>query len=547
MKSFAKSNGRLAFLPLLFFLIIAIAPSMRAEIKAGKAELIIVFILDGLRPDCINQQDTPTLYFLRENGVEFTNSHSVFPTVTRVNSAALATGAYPGSNGIVSNSMYIPAIQPNRSFSTGDYLNLIKLDQISGGRLLFTPTLSDRLYQQGLKYVVISSGSSGSAYLLNPQAAQGAGVLINGYFKPDSLVAFPAKVNEDILSRFGPAPPKRGSKQSNNACVDWTEKVLMEYVLPELKPDVIYNWLTEPDHIQHSTGVGSPQSVEAIGNDDRNIGLILEKLKSLGLYEKTDIFVVSDHGFSLVNYRVNVAQELIGAGLKSAPESDDVVIASSGQSVLLHIKNHDAERIENIVRYLQKQQWCGVVFTSGRKNRIPKEREAADFHQGWVAGTFSLELIHEHNRERGPDILLTFPWSSKKNVFGYAGTDYSSTGGKTGPASGNGSGHGSMSPWVVRNTMLAWGVDFKQGATVRTPSSNVDVAPTILALKGIKTKNRMDGRVLAEALQGGPDEEKVSATTILYSTETKDSQYKAIIQVTQTDNQRYIDKSWRIQ
>ena len=38
--------------------------------------------------------------------------------------------------------------------------------------------------------------------------------------------------------------------------------------------------------------------------------------------------------------------------------------------------------------------------------------------------------------------------------------------------------HGSMSPWTIRNTCFAWGVDFKRGATVRTPVSNVDITPT---------------------------------------------------------------------
>ena len=36
--------------------------------------------------------------------------------------------------------------------------------------------------------------------------------------------------------------------------------MLREYVLPELAPDVVINWLTEPDHSQHTLGVGSPSA-----------------------------------------------------------------------------------------------------------------------------------------------------------------------------------------------------------------------------------------------------------------------------------------------
>jgi arylsulfatase A-like enzyme len=73
--------------------------------------------------------------------------------------------------------------------------------------------------------------------------------------------------------------------------------------------------------------------------------------------------------------------------------------------------------------------------------------------------------------------------------------------------------HGSMSPWNVRNTCLAWGVDMKRGATVRAPSGNVDVAPTILHLLGLDDRTGVDGRVLTEALLDGPDPDKVVVQT----------------------------------
>ena len=57
---------------------------------------VIVFVVDGLRPDAITAEGTPTLFRLRAEGVDFTNSHSVFPTVTRVNAAALGDGDASG-------------------------------------------------------------------------------------------------------------------------------------------------------------------------------------------------------------------------------------------------------------------------------------------------------------------------------------------------------------------------------------------------------------------------------------------------------------------
>ena len=520
-----------------------------AQATPGGARLTLVYVLDGLRPDLITPELTPTLHRLRTEGVNFTNTHASFPTVTRVNGPAISTGTYPGTNGLVSNSMYVPAVDPTGDFSTGEIENLFKLDEVSGGRLLFVKGLGERLHGHGQLVAAVSSGTTGSALLLNHRAPQGIGVLINGYFNPGVLAAYPPEVSAAVLSRFGPPPAKIAPAL---ATVDWHQRVFREYVIPDLQPSVIFNWLTEPDGSHHSFGVGSPQALSAIRNDDRNIGLDLEKLQELGLLNQTNIFVVSDHGFGVRVFNVNVDQELINAGLKASATSDDVVSASSSQTLLLHVKNRDPGKIRRVVEFLQAQPWLGAIFTAakdpkqkshGHDKRDRKHAKEVDPY-GWVDGTFSLELIHNANDERGADIIITFPWTSQKNAFGYSGTDYSVGGGTTGPRTGNASDHGSMSPWTVRNTFLAWGADFKQGVTVRVPVGNVDIVPTILAIKGIEGGDELDGRVLREALKGGPDEEQVEIETKTYRTETRG--YKAVIQVTETGHQRYIDKSWRV-
>jgi hypothetical protein len=94
-------------------------------------------LVDGLRPDSINPQDTPTLDRLKREGVFYLNSHCVFPTVTRVNAASISTGSYPSRHGLVSNSMFYAGVYPNRAFNTGDWRELLKLAESSGGRLIF--------------------------------------------------------------------------------------------------------------------------------------------------------------------------------------------------------------------------------------------------------------------------------------------------------------------------------------------------------------------------------------------------------------------------
>jgi len=491
---------------------------------------VVVFVVDGLRPDAITAEDTPTLMRLRAEGVDFTNSHAVFPTVTRVNAAAIATGTQPGTNGIVGNRMYVPAVDRHRAFDTGNFRNLLRLDEVSGGRLVLTRTLAERLHAHGLSMAGVSSGSTGSAFLLNPRAPSGVGTLVNGYFDPGKTVAYPPDLSAAILAKFGPAPVKKSAGRYDEV-VAWTQRVLREYVLPEVGPAVVINWLTEPDHSQHDAGVGSPSAREALRHDDREIARVLTTLDELGLTASTDVFVISDHGFSTNTAGVDVARALIDAGLKASPDSGDVVLASSGQAVGLHVAGHDAERMASIARFLQSRDWGGVVFTAGR---------AAGEPRGVVEGTFSLELIHAANDERGPDLLFTFPWTSEPTSFGVRGTDLANV---SGGAKLYASDHGSMSPWNVRNTFLAWGVDFKKRTIVRVPVGNVDVTPTILALLGIAEHDGLDGRVLAEALEGGPDEERLAVETRVHTVEA--GAYRAAVQVSTVDGCRYVDKSWR--
>ena len=478
------------------------------------ARLTLVFVVDGLRPDAINDADTPTLHRLRADGVSFAASHATFPTVTRVNAATLATGAHPRGHGILGNQMYVPAVEPRRAFSNDDWRNLVAVERATGG-VVGVPTLAERLAAAGGRLAAVSSGSTGSAFLLNPRAHAGVGVLVNGYFAPET-VAFPEDVNAAILARFGPPPRKGGRAESFDPAVDWTQTVLRDYVLPTLRPDVVLNWITEPDHTQHALGAGSPEARASIRNADRHIGLILEHAGT----EATNVFVASDHGFSLNTGTVDVVRELVDAGLKAAPDSDDVVAASSGQAMGLHVRAR--EHVPKIVAFLQARPWIGVIFTAG----------------GAVEGTFPLALIHV-DHPAAPDILFTFPWTSSRNAFGVPGTDVGDARSKVT------SDHGSLSPWTIRNTLLAWGPAFKRGVVVRTPAGNVDVAPTILALHGMDTTG-VDGRVLREAFAEGPDEEQVPVETRVHAAEAGAGRYRAVLQTSEADGRRYVDKGWRV-
>ena len=84
-------------------------PFVSAQKKPTRvhARNIVIFVFDGLRAGSVNAVDSPTMFWIRNHGVSFANSHSLFPTFTTANASAIATGHYLGDTGDYSNQIYI--------------------------------------------------------------------------------------------------------------------------------------------------------------------------------------------------------------------------------------------------------------------------------------------------------------------------------------------------------------------------------------------------------------------------------------------------------
>src|SRR6267378_5581188 len=81
-----------------------------AEGPIRRGEHVVVVVWDGMRPDFVNETNTPTLYQLAREGVFFQNHHAVYLCSTEVNGTAIATGCYPNRSGILANREYRPTI-----------------------------------------------------------------------------------------------------------------------------------------------------------------------------------------------------------------------------------------------------------------------------------------------------------------------------------------------------------------------------------------------------------------------------------------------------
>lgn len=454
--------------------------------RGPKADSALVIVLDGLRPDYVTPSLMPNLHAMAERGVFFEDHHSVFPTVTRVNASSIATGAYPATHGLMGNTVFFPEVS-KEGLSASDYRNLDKVAAAMNGNLLTTKSLGEILDENGRKLLVASSGSTGSALLLNHKAL-GGGVINVGLVRPDSL-----KKRVDAV--LGPVPEDAKPNIARNR---WAVDAYLKLGLDEIKPDVTLMWLSDPDTTAHTFGMGAPQTDEALRKVDEEIGRILSTLRDRGLSERTNLLVTSDHGFSTHVGGGDLVKLLIENGFKQSADSDDVVVVQGG----IYLKTKDREKVRRIAELLLRQDWVGAVFTESPRPGHP---------EGFVPGTLSFQSIAWHH-DRRADLLVAPNWGDGKNARGYAGTT----------RVGGVAGHGSTSPHDVRATLIAAGPDFKSSERSSVPTSNVDIAPTVLHLLGIEPPHEMDGRVIREALRGGPSPDEVKVARRVYISERED-------------------------
>lgn len=432
-----------------------------SQINTTDLKTLIVFF-DGLRPDYITAENMPNVYAFSKKAAYGKQHHSVFPTVTRVNAASYATGSYPGTHGLMGNSVYFPQIDKTKALNTGNASEIDEITKATDNHVLTAASLGELMQLSGSSMMVFSSGTTGQALMQNHKISGGA-VINPSMIRPESM-------KEKVMTEIG-------SVQAVGGKHEWIANALMKYGLQLDGPKVSAIWFGDPDGTAHRDGIGSATAMAAIKNVDEQFGRIIMDLENKGLDHNFNIIISSDHGFVTDIGKVGLSEFLIKQGLKKDETSDDVILAGGA----VYVKDHNADLIKKIVTALQQEEWVGGIFTRSKK--------AGDTH-GWVPGTLSFDAIHWAHPERSSDILVDVSWNDDKNAAGYAGSSFA-----RGVA-----GHGGFSPYEVHIPLLAYGPSFKKAFESNLPTSNVDLVPTILYLHKIDIPKQMDGRVMYELL-----------------------------------------------
>ena len=537
-----------------------------APAQDRKPHNVILFVPDGLRALSVTEASAPTMAAVRDRGVNFRNSHSIFPTFTMANASGLASGHYLGDTGTFSNTIFTgyPVAAANDSvapFIENDAI-LGDLDAHFGGDFVDEETILHAARARGFATAAIgklgptlmfdhTERGGERTIIVDDATGSAAGIPLSGEIK-DRLAAAGLPLAAPGRGDNG----KPGNFQTPGALVPNTVQqgyfadVASKVVLPLFKarnaPFVLVFWSRDPDGTQHnqgdslnavSPGINGPTSAAAIRNADDNLKQLLDALQELGLAADTDIVIAADHGFSTISKESSTSPAARGAyadvpkgflppgflaidiakglGLplfdpdaKNAPVGDNAYPKTRGNGVIGEDPAHPTVVVA-------ANGGSDLVYVPGKDRALTERVVEILLAQDYVSGLFV------------DDELGAVPGAlplSAINLKGDAVTPRPtvvvnfrsySTGceqpvlcavevADTGLQQGQGM-HGSFSRADTMNFMAAAGPDFKAAFADDAPVSNADIGRTLAHVLGldIPSHGTLLGRVVEEALPGG--------------------------------------------
>jgi len=227
-----------------------------AQHPVPSAPIVILISFDGWRADYIERVSAPNLKALAARGVRAKGLISSFPAFTFPNHYTIVTGLYPEHHGIVANTIEEPGF-PERFTISAD---TAKDPRWWGGEPIWV-----RAIRQGRK----------AAAVFWPGSEVPIGGVRPTYWEP---------FDDDMPN------------------AERVARALMKLALPEdQRPSFLTLYFSEVDHTGHDHGPDSPELLTAAAQLDHALGQVVEGVERLGLTDRVNLVVVSDHGKATVS------------------------------------------------------------------------------------------------------------------------------------------------------------------------------------------------------------------------------------------------------
>ncbi|MDR3512852.1 MAG: alkaline phosphatase family protein [Caulobacteraceae bacterium] len=295
---------------------------------ARRPHNVIIFVADGLRSQVVTPDTAPALALVRDQGVDFRNSHSLFPTVTTPNASAIATGHRLGDTGDFANVVYTGG--PPLGAAYGSLTPTLEDDQVLAdmnrrfdGDYLGETSLLAAARAQGFSTAVVgklgparvqdvTADPATQTIVVDDETGASDGLPVPQWLLQAMKAAGLATTAPDRGLNTDPGDYIRsGVKVANVEQQNWFADVATKVLLPRFKaahkPFVMVFWSRDPDGTQHnqgdslntlSPGINGPTTLAAIRNASNDLQRLRDTLRALGLDKTTDVVITADHGFS---------------------------------------------------------------------------------------------------------------------------------------------------------------------------------------------------------------------------------------------------------
>ena len=266
----------------LFALLAACAAHRPPPAAAAPPHLVVLVSLDGFRAEYLDRLQPPNLLGLAADGARAEALIPSFPSKTLPNHVTLVTGLYPGHHGIVSNRFYDPDLD--------DTFDFRDLDDLADGRFYSAEPVWVTAERQGVR----------TATAFWP----GSEVKIGGLRPSDWL----------------PYDPSLSGDARLDQVFSWLDRP------PERRPGFVTLYLSPVDTMGHRYGPESAQVGKAVAYVDGLVGELVAGLQARGLWEATDLVVVSDHGMAAISAdRFTSLQGVLEPGMAELVDASPVI------------------------------------------------------------------------------------------------------------------------------------------------------------------------------------------------------------------------------
>ncbi|WP_296324712.1 alkaline phosphatase family protein [Reyranella sp.] len=407
----------------------------------------ILIVCDGLGAEWIGEARTPTLARLVAGHRRAGDHRAVFPSVTRVSAASIATGCFPGRHGLEGNQMALVEDGRITVHNVGAPSFRQTMRRVTG-RTLRVPTMAERLAKSGGQ-IAYSNVSPGAAYFLDPDHF---GTVLHraGSFGPGgtSLIGDAhLDVSHDL-----------------DGDIEMTRR-FCEEVVPSVDFRLAILWLANPDLTLHHDPLGSPAHIHALEVTDRLVAQVVETVEAYEDRFDTLVVVGSDHGHETIGRSVHIGNWLAENGLEAELKEGRIGVASQGTAALIYAMGEARAAVEYLLPTMLTEPWAGSILTG--------EALAA-------TGLTSDALVAAVDTAR----------HDERNEHGVPGTRWLVEDGEGTPEIGCGH-HGGLGPRETRPFLTFIHPEVGQGEA-RRKTSLVDIAPTILGFLG-EPVDDMDG------------------------------------------------------